>query len=73
MNAIDILKQQNELLVRQNERLLQVLEAFAKANKDINIVVNSYNGSSSLSTADSSNNADTKGTNITLGEDNTIG
>lgn len=41
-----------KLLNEQNERLLNILEKFAE--KDINIVVNSYNGASALNSVDNS-------------------
>lgn len=75
-----LLKQQNELLIRQNERLLLVLEAFA--NRDTNVVVNSYNGSSayadnnskttSKADAHSSSNNTRGGTDIAIGDANAI-
>lgn len=65
MTVIELLKQQNELLIQQNERLLKVLEAFA--NKDTNIVVNSYNGSQANA------DANTHGSNIAVGNNDTCG
>lgn len=41
-----------KLLQKQNARLLTILEKFAE--KDTNIVVNSYNGAASYSTLDDS-------------------
>lgn len=51
-----------ELLTKQNERLLTILEKFAE--KDINIVVNSYNGAygeSNVENAPTTLNGDNKG------------
>ena len=48
-----------ELLTKQNERLLNILEKFAE--KDINIVVNSYNGAYGESSVDNNINGDNRG------------
>lgn len=60
------------LLREQNERLLTILEKFAE--KEINIVENSYNGASALTNLDNSEEHKEKITdshNITKGGDTT--
>ena len=58
------------LLREQNERLLNILEKFAE--KDINIVVNSYNGASAQTNLDQSEEHKEKISHVTnSGQHNT--
>lgn len=74
------LKDENDKLYTIIGRIVDVMEKFAEKDINIKVVTNSYNGAyadnnsktTSKADADSSNNADTKGANITMGEENTI-
>ena len=59
-----------QLLREQNERLLTILEKFA--DKDINIVVNSYNGAYGESSVDNNINGDNRGIVGRSGTANTL-
>lgn len=40
-----------ELLAKQNERLMQIIEQFAGKEQNVHVVVNSYNGSNAEATS----------------------
>lgn len=63
-----------EMLLAQNNRLMQVIEAFASKDIIVNSTVNSYNGSNASATAPTNNsNTDQHAKNLNTGKAEKIG
>lgn len=80
---IKMLLEQNARLIEQNNALAQqsariadqladVLRAFAERENNVNVVVNSYNGSHAESKQDNSHDESMKLTDVEIGDNNGI-